>query len=120
MAHFARLDQNNKVIEVHVLNDSVITDESNVKQEQLGIDFLTDLYGGGWWKQSFKDGSSRKNHASIGFSYDKARDAFIPPQHFASWTLNESTCLWEAPVTYPDDGKEYYWNEETTNWVEKT
>ena len=70
MAHFARLDQDNKVIEVHVLNDSVITDESNVKQEQLGIDFLTDLYGGGWWKQSFKDGSSRKNHASIGMTYE--------------------------------------------------
>ena len=118
MAHFARLDQDNKVIEVHALNDSVITDESNVKQEQLGIDFLTDLYGGGWWKQSFKDGSSRKNHASIGFSYDKARDAFIPPQRFASWTLNESTCLWEPPVAYPDDGKEYKWNEATTNWVE--
>ena len=118
MAHFARLDQDNKVIEVHALNDSVITDESNVKQEQLGIDFLTDLYGGGWWKQSFKDGSSRKNHASIGFSYDKARDAFIPPQHFASWTINESTCLWESPVVYPDDGKEYYWDEATTNWKE--
>ena len=120
MTHFARLDENNNVTEVHALNDSVITDESNVKQEQLGIDFLTDLYGGGWWKQSFKDGSSRKNHANTGFSYDKHRNAFIPPQRFASWTLNESTCLWEPPVAYPDDGKEYKWDEATTSWKEIT
>ena len=120
MAHFARLNENNSVTEVHVLNDSVITDENNVQQEQLGIDFLTDLYGGGWWKQSFKDGSSRKNHANTGFSYDKTRDAFIPVQPFASWTLNESTCLWEPPVTYPDDGKNYKWDEATTNWEEIT
>jgi len=118
MAHFARLDQDNKVTEVHVLNDSVITDENNVQQEQLGIDFLTDLFGGGWWKQSFKDGSSRKNHANTGFSYDKTRDAFIPPQRYASWTLNEDTCQWEAPVAYPDDGKFYTWNEETISWEE--
>ena len=109
MAHFAKLDENNIVIEVHTLN---------IEEEQTGIDFLTDLYNGGWWKKSFKDGSSRKNHASVGFSYDKARDAFIPPQRFASWTLNESTCLWEPPVAYPDDGKEYHWNEATTSWKE--
>ena len=118
MAHFAKLNKDNIVIEVHALNDSVITDESKNKQEELGINFLGNLYGGGWWKQSFKDGSSRKNHASVGFSYDKNRDAFIPIKPFASWTLNESTCLWVAPVAYPDDGKEYRWNETTTNWVE--
>ena len=109
MTHFAKLNENNIVTEVYTLN---------IEEEQTGIDFLTDLYGGGWWKKSFKDGSSRKNHASIGFSYDKMRDAFIPPQRFASWTLNESTCLWEAPVAYPDDGKEYKWDEATTNWIE--
>ena len=61
----------------------------------------------------------RKNYAGKGSTYDEARDAFIPPKHFASWTLNDDTCRWEAPVAYPDDGKEYYWNEETTNWVER-
>jgi hypothetical protein len=59
----------------------------------------------------------RKNYAGIGFTYDATRDAFIPPQPFASWTLNETTCLWEAPVPMPDDGQMYTWDEETTNWV---
>ena len=58
----------------------------------------------------------RKNYAGIGFTYDADRDAFIPPQPFASWTLNETTCLWDAPVAYPDDGENYKWNEETTTW----
>ena len=58
----------------------------------------------------------RKNYAGIGFTYDADRDAFIPPQPFASWTLNETTCLWESPVAYPDDGEKYEWNEETTTW----
>lgn len=60
----------------------------------------------------------RKNFAGIGYTYDKEKDAFIPPQPFASWILNEITCLWEAPVAYPDDGKEYIWNESITNWTE--
>lgn len=58
----------------------------------------------------------RKNYAGIGFTYDRSRDAFIPPQPFASWTLNDSTCLWEAPVPYPTDGQDYIWNEDTTSW----
>jgi hypothetical protein len=60
----------------------------------------------------------RKNYAGIGYTYDRTRDAFIPPKPFASWLLNEDTCLWDAPVAYPTDGKAYSWNEETTNWVE--
>jgi len=59
----------------------------------------------------------RKNYAGIGFTYDAAKDAFIPPQPFTSWTLNETTCLWEAPIAYPDDGNMYTWDETTTNWV---
>lgn len=58
----------------------------------------------------------RKNYAGIGFTYDRTRDAFIPPQPFASWTLNETTCLWDAPTPYPTDGKHYFWNEATTSW----
>lgn len=60
----------------------------------------------------------RKNYAGIGYTYDRVRDAFIPPQPYASWTLNEDTCLWDAPVVYPDDGNRYTWDEATTNWVE--
>lgn len=60
----------------------------------------------------------RKNYAGIGYSYDSTRDAFIPPKPFASCTLNDDTCLWESPVPYPDDGKLYSWDEETTSWKE--
>jgi hypothetical protein len=59
----------------------------------------------------------RKNYAGIGFTYDRDKDAFIPPQPFASWTLNDTTCLWDAPVEYPSDGQMYIWDEDTTNWV---
>lgn len=62
----------------------------------------------------------RKNYAGIGFTYDRTRDAFIPPQPYASWTLDEDTCLWNAPVAYPEDGKRYTWDEVTTNWTEVT
>jgi len=60
----------------------------------------------------------RKNYAGIGYTYDSTRDAFIPPQPFNSWTLNEDTCLWDSPVPYPTDGKLYKWNEEILNWEE--
>ena len=59
----------------------------------------------------------RKNYAGVGFTYDRVRDAFIPPQPYPSWVLNEDTCLWNAPVAYPDDGEEYQWNEDTLSWV---
>lgn len=60
----------------------------------------------------------RKNYAGIGYTYDRTRDAFIPPQPFNSWVLNETSCLWEAPVPYPNDGKRYAWDEATTSWKE--
>ena len=59
----------------------------------------------------------RKNYAGIGFTYDRTKDAFIPPKPFNSWLLNDATCLWEAPVAYPTDGQAYKWDEDTTNWV---
>jgi hypothetical protein len=59
----------------------------------------------------------RKNFGSVGYSYDRAKDAFIPPRNYASWILNEDTCLWEPPTPYPDDGKNYGWSEPTTSWV---
>mgnify|MGYP003350198539 CR=1 FL=1 len=60
----------------------------------------------------------RKNYAGIGFSYDRTRDAFIPPSPFASWVLDEASCLWNPPIAYPDDGKRYSWDEEAKSWVE--
>jgi len=128
MATFAKIGLNNKVIEVHSLHNNELKDSNGVEQEVNGIDFLTKLTGWAIWKQTSYNTSGgvhkldgtplRKNHAGIGYTYDEDRDAFIPSQTFPSWTLNEDTCLWEAPVAYPDDGKRYNWNEEITNWEE--
>jgi hypothetical protein len=121
MAHFARLNEINKVISVEVVVNEVITDSDGNEQEQVGIDFLTQHNGGvGWYKQTSYNGTFRKNYAGIGYTYDATRDAFIPPQPFPSWTLNEDTCQWDSPVAYPDDDKFYTWDESTTNWVEVT
>ncbi len=118
MAHFAKLDKNNKVISVEVVVNEVITDGDGVEQEQLGIDFLGNLHGGGWYKQASYNGNFRKNFPGEGATYDTFRDAFIGIQPYNSWILNETTCKWEAPVVYPDDSKIYYWDESTTSWKE--
>jgi hypothetical protein len=117
MAHFAKLDENNIVLAVHVVNNDVIT-VNGVESEQAGIDFLTGLYGHALWKQTSYNGSMRKNYAGIDYSYDAGRDAFIAPKSFPSWVLNETTCIWEAPTPMPEDGKTYSWDEATTSWVE--
>ena len=83
--------------------------------DQEFIDSYVDSTPGNWL-ETRKDGSIRKNYAGIGFSYDSTRDAFIPPQPYPSWTLNEDTCSWECPVARPDDGNKYNWNEETQTW----
>jgi len=127
MAHFAKLGSENtveKVIVVH--NNKLLVD--GVESEQPGVDFLNNLYKtSDVWKQTsyntqggvHKLGGTpfRKNYAGIGYTYDEDRDAFIPPKPYPSWILNEDTCLWEAPVAFPDDGKNYDWNEETAKWV---
>ena len=128
MASFAKIGLNNKVIEVHSLHNDVLKDSNGVEQEVNGIDFLTKLTGWSIWKQTSYNTSGgvhtldgtplRKNHAGIGYTYDEDRDAFISKQPYPSWTLNETTCQWEAPVAYPDDEKDYKWNEETTSWDE--
>ena len=126
MASFAKIGLNNKVIEVLSVHNNELKDSNDVEQEVNGIDFLTKLTGWSIWKQTSynthggvhsSDGTPlRKNHAGIGYTYDEDRDAFIPPKFFNSWILNETTCLWEAPVAYPTDGQIYTWNEETTTW----
>jgi len=128
MASFAKLDSNNIVtIVVSVVNE-VLKDSNGVEQESIGIQFLKNLYNepNAIWKQTSYNthggihsngGTSfRKNHAGIGFTYDEIRDAFIPKKRFNSWILNEDTCLWEAPVAYPQDGNRYFWNESTLTW----
>jgi hypothetical protein len=120
MAHFAKLDENNVVLEVHVVNNNELLDENGQETEQKGIDFLISWSQGSHtnWKQTSYNGNFRKNYAGIGYSYDSVRDAFIPPKPYNSWILNETTCNWESPVPYPQDDKMYTWDEATTSWVE--
>ena len=121
MAHFAKINNSNIVEKVIVVSNDVAT------TEQAGVDFINNLYKtNDVWKQTsyntyggvHKLGGTpfRKNYAGINFIYDQTKDAFIEPQPFNSWILNESTCLWEAPVAYPNDGQDYIWNEENQNW----
>ena len=133
MASFAKIGLNNKVIEVLSVHNNELLDSNGVEQENIGIDFLTKLTGWAIWKQTSYNTNAgvhnnggtplRKNHAGIGYTYDEDRDAFIPIKPYNSWVLNETTCLWEAPVIKPDltqtqiANKNYYsWNEETTTW----
>jgi len=117
MAHFARLGKGNIVEQVVVVHNNVITDANGQEQEQLGVDFLNNMYGtNDVWKQTSYNSSFRKNYAGQGFKYDQTRDAFIEPKPFPSWTLNETTCQWEPPVAKPDDNQLYSWNEENQQW----
>ena len=110
MAHFAKVE------------DGIVTQV--IVAEQDVID--SGLFGDGWLQTSYNTHAGqhpegrplRKNFAGIGYTYDAERDAFIPPQNYPSWTLNEDTCLWEAPSPYPEDGALYLWDEDTLSWVE--
>ena len=119
MAHFAKLDQNNVVTEVHVINNIEMLAADGSESELMGIAFLI-RWSGGYsnWKQTSYNGKIRKNYAGIDYTYDSARDAFIPPKPFPSWVLNEETCLWDAPVAMPNDGKIYNWDESSNAWLE--
>jgi hypothetical protein len=123
MAHFCQLDENNVVTQVIVVDNKDCADATGVEKESIGIAFCERLLGG-TWKQTSYNGSIRKNYAGLGYTYDSEHDAFIPPKPFASWILNEESCLWDAPVAMPEDAgtgeppKRYSWDEATTSWVE--
>lgn len=111
MAHFAKVER------------GIVTDV--IKAEPEFFDTFVDTTPGEWIQTSYNTGGGvhsqggtplRKNYAGIGFTYDKERDAFIPPQPFPSWILDEETCLWSAPVSIPDRNNLYQWDEETTSW----
>jgi len=121
MAHFAKLGVGNIIKKVEVVSNDIAT------TEQAGVDFLNNLYNTrDVWKQTSYNtyggihllGGTpfRKNFAGVGYTYDQTRDAFIEPKPYPSWTLNETTCLWDSPVTYPDDGQRYSWNEDNQTW----
>jgi len=123
MAHFALLDNNNRVVQVLVGRDdddgkeAELTARTGQQYRQTSYNTRGGIHANG--KTPF-----RKNYAGIGYLYDPIRDAFIPPKPFASWVLDEDTCLWNAPVDMPEDAgtgdppKSYRWDETTTNWVE--
>lgn len=122
MAHFAQLDGNNVVLNVVVVSNDDCKDVDGNESEQVGIDFLKRLIPDPsftWVKTSY-NGNIRKNYAGIGYTYDAGRDAFIPPKPFDSWTLNESTCSWDAPIAVPGYDKLYDWDEAKQMWVERT
>jgi hypothetical protein len=121
MASFAKIGSGNIVEQVVSVSNEVAT------TEQAGVEFLQNLYNDtATWKQTSYntyggvhslDGTPfRKNFAGVGYTYDETKNAFIAPKPYASWVLDDDTCLWEAPVVYPDDDKEYEWNEDTTSW----
>lgn len=116
MAHFAELDSNNTVLRVIVVHNNELLDETGKESEAKGIAFCQSLFGGNWIQTSYNS-NFRKNYAGVDFTYDGQRDAFIAPKPFPSWVLDETTCKWKAPVSYPFDGKIYNWNEETLEWV---
>lgn len=129
MAHYAQLDENNVVLQVIVVSDA----DAGPLPGVAGENFCHDLVGGRWKQTSYNtrggvhyspetnepDGglAFRKNYAGIGYTYDEVRDAFLPPQPYPSWVLNEDTCWWDAPVPYPTDGQAYTWDEDQTAWV---
>jgi hypothetical protein len=117
MAHFAEVDGNNIVLRVLVVDDSQESNGQNFLANTLGL-------GGTWIKTSYNTNAGvhrnggtplRKNYAGIGYTYDSERDAFIAPKPYPSWILDEETCVYEAPVAMPTEGR-YTWNEETTSW----
>ena len=135
MAHFAKLGINSKVIGVEVVADADCKNADNNEDEQVGIQFLENIHGWPLWKQTSYNTQAnvhalggtpfRKNYAGIGHTYDEDRDAFIPPKPYASWVVNETTCVYESPVTYPsvttygDPVKPYEisWDETNTRWI---
>ena len=114
MSHFAKVIDG-IVTEVLVIEQDVI-DTGLFGDPALWVQTSYNTHGG----QHPEGRPLRKNYAGIGYTYDAERDAFIPPQSFPSWTLNEETCLWDAPTAQPDDGKLYRWDEATLAWVEVT
>jgi hypothetical protein len=105
MSHFAKIDSNNIVTKV------IVSEKNFINSGKVGDEFL--------WVQTSYNNNFRKNYAGVGYTYDKTRDAFIPPQPYSSWLLDEDTCRWDAPTPMPDDSKNYRWDEDTTSWKEQ-
>jgi hypothetical protein len=118
MAHFAQIDETWTVLRVVVINNAVLLDEYSIERDWLGEQFCQSLYGSHTkWIQTSYNGKKYKNFAGIGYTFDPYRHAFIPPKPFPSWTLNEATCQWQAPIAHPSDKQSYQWDENSLNWI---
>jgi hypothetical protein len=115
VAHFAEIDANNVVLRVIVIDNKDTSDANGVEKEHIGAAFCERLFGG-TWKQTSYNGNIRKHYAGVGYAYNSVRDAFIPPQPYPSWTLDDDA-NWQPPVAMPTDGQRYEWDEATTSWL---
>ena len=115
MAHFAEIGLNNTVLRVIVVGNDDCKDQYGNESEVIGAKFCNTLFGGVWLQTSY-NGTIRKNYAGVNYTYDSTRNAFIAPKPYASWTLNQDSYIWEAPVAMPTEGGPYSWNEETKSW----
>jgi hypothetical protein len=115
MAHFAELDENNCVLRVIVVSNADNTNANGEEDESVGAAFCNRLLGGRWIQTSY-NARIRKNYAGIGYTYNNELDAFVPPQPFSAWILNQETVQWEPPVPLPDDGQQYTWDNESVSW----
>ena len=113
MSHFAKVE-NGTVTQVIVVEQDVL-DTGLFGDPSLWVQTSYNTLGG---VHVLGGTPLRKNYAGVGYTYDSGRDAFIPPTPFNSWTLNEDSCLWEAPTPMPNDGKQYQWDEATLSWIE--
>lgn len=116
MAHYAEIDANNVVLRVIVVDNKDESTPDGTTVESIGIAFCQRLFGGNWVKTSYNR-NIRKRYAGIGYTFNSALDAFVPPQPYPSWTLDSATADWVAPVAYPTDGKVYSWDEASLSWV---
>ena len=116
MAHFAKLDSNNIVVEVLRVNNEVILKADGTERELKGKQFLNNLLGSATWVQTSYNGNFRNCMAGVGYTYDTERDAFIMPKPYPSYILNEETLLYEAPIAHPTDGTVCQWDEENQEW----
>jgi hypothetical protein len=115
MAHFAKLDNNDIVTQVLVVNNDVILKADGTESELKGKQFLNATFGQAKWMQTSYNRNFRKQYAGIGYKYDETNDVFIAPQPFNSWSLDENFD-WQSPTPYPTDDNLYNWNEETQTW----
>jgi len=116
MAHFAELNDQNEVLRVIVVDNADCLNAEGQEDEAVGIAFCQNLLGGRWVQTSY-NGNMRARYAGAGYTYDAVRDVFLTPQPYPSWTLDEATTNWTAPVPMPEEGR-WQWDEETLSWVE--